>query len=56
VPAVLGTNGLAGFGIDLARDDATVIAGGLLTLAVDGAMALLGWTCRRRDDDVDWVD
>jgi len=53
---IAGTSGLVGFGVDLATDDAVVTDGGLLLLVVDGAMALLGCTCRRRVDDVDGVD
>ena len=52
---VAGTSGLVGFGTHLVTDDAVVIDWGLLLLVVDGAMALFGWTCRRRDVDVDCV-
>jgi len=52
---VAGTSGLVGFGVDLATDDAVAIDGCLLVCVVDGAMALFGWTCSRRDIAVDCV-
>ena len=52
---VVSTGGLEVFGVHLATNDAVVIDGGLLAVVVDGAMALLGWTCSRRDVDVDCV-
>jgi len=52
---VAGTSGLVGFGVHLETDEAVMIDGGLLALVVDGAMALFGCTCRRRDVVVDCV-
>jgi len=53
---VAGTSGLVVLTVPLVTDEAVVIDGGLLVLVADGAIALFGCTCRRRDDVVDGVD